>query len=120
LLRSTPPATRPQKVTAPCTRPYDSWSMRELIRPPMDVPTASVRCGCRPLAARNAASEPNWSDTAVSSAHQEPLSGAAWGRRVRCRERAEAVAVEHHGAVPAGRDLSDPLGAVGQGAAIAG
>ncbi len=72
--RLIPPATMPQVVSAPSMRPAPSCASSALTRPPIEVPNASTWRG-RPgsTVLSTAWSVPNWSLTAVSSAHSEPF-----------------------------------------------
>ena len=72
--RLIPPATMPQVVSAPLIRPAPTCASSALTRPPIDVPNASTWLGRRgSTVPSTAASVPNWSLTAVSSAHSEPF-----------------------------------------------
>ena len=70
--RLTPPPTMPQVVSAPSISPRPCCASSALIRPPIEVPTASTCDGrCGSTVDSTAARVPNWSLTAVSSAHSE-------------------------------------------------
>ena len=72
--RFTPPPTMPQVVSAPLILPAPCCASRALIRPPIEVPNASTWAGRDGSTVDStAASVPNWSLTAVSSAHSEPF-----------------------------------------------
>ena len=72
--RLTPPPTMPQVVSAPSIRPAPCCASRALTRPPIEVPNAITCAGERGSTVDSTAvSVPNWSLTAVSSAHSEPV-----------------------------------------------
>jgi len=72
--RLTPPPTIPQVVSAPSTLPAPCCASSALTRPPIEVPKASTCFGrAGSTVDSTAASVPNWSLTAVSSAHSELL-----------------------------------------------
>src|SRR5215472_18407967 len=63
----------PHVVSDAWRRPFECSSSSELIRPPIEVPTANAWVGLCGSSASTADSVWNWSLSALSSAHHEPF-----------------------------------------------